>query len=207
VALLNSSEYYEASCPDEFENLTLKVPCALLRSRVPEIDDSCARLGLAHPALAKAVTGLASPLLSPEPPLNNHQEEGVAESILDLLELMLENETGTRDLGASALQRIRTFIHDNLSDHELSPVAVAQANAISVRYLHKLFASAGSTFGRELMEARLERANNLIQSNRHTKATLQQIAFACGFSSQSHFSTAFRLHFGITPRLARKSEI
>jgi AraC-like DNA-binding protein len=207
VALLNSSEYYEASCPDRFENLTLKAPCASLRSRLPGIDDACASFNHVNPAIAKAILGLASPLLDPDAVMNNHQKDGIAETIVDPLELMLDGEPETTEAphhSAATLQRVRDIMRNNLADHELTPGTVAKPAGISVRYLHKLYAGSGTTFGKALLAIRLEKANQLTKSD-HSHATLQQIAFACGFNSQSHFSTAFKAHFGTSPSLARNT--
>lgn len=210
AALLNSAEYYEAACPDGFENLTLKIPCATLRSRIPQIDDLCGKLELAHPAITRSVVGMASPLLSLETPLTPGQEDGLAHSIIDLLTLMLNH--GERldvrpPAAAISLQRVKTYMQNNLSEHELSPAIVAKNCNMSVRYLHKLFAGAETTFGKVLMDMRLEQARRLIHSDRFASTTLQQIAFACGFSNQSHFSTAFKARFGVTPKLAWRREL
>lgn len=43
---------------------------------------------------------------------------------------------------------------------------------------------------------RMQRAAELIEEG---KINITQIAYDCGFNSQSHFSTVFRKHFGITP--------
>ena len=205
AVLLNSSEYYEASCPDGFENVTLKIPCAALRSKVPQIDDLCGKLEPAHPAIAHSIIGMVSPLLSLETPLAPSQEEGLAHSIFDLLGLMLnrdDHDEVRHPTAATSLQRAKTFMENNLSEHELSPAIVAKSCNISVRYLHKLFAGSGTTFGKALLDMRLGEARRLIQSNSFANTTLQQIAFACGFSNQSHFSTAFKARFGVTPKLA-----
>lgn len=158
---------------------------------------------------AKAILGLTSPLLDPDAVMNNHQKDGIAETIVDLLELMLDSEPETTETphhSAATLQRVRDFMRNNLADHELTPGTVAKSAGISVRYLHKLYAGSGITFGKALLAMRLEKANQLTKTD-HCHATLQQIAFACGFNSQSHFSTAFKAHFGISPSLARNKTI
>jgi AraC family transcriptional activator of tynA and feaB len=210
AVLLNSSEYYEASCPDGFENVTLKIPCAALRSKVPQIDDLCGKLEPAHPAIARSIIGMVSPLLSLETPLTASQEAGLAHSIFDLLSLMLnqDDKLGVRyPTAAVSLQRVKTYMQNNLSEHELSPAIVAKSCSISVRYLHKLFAGSETTFGKVLLDMRLGEARRLIQSDRFANTTLQQIAFACGFSNQSHFSTAFKARFGVTPKLAWRHDL
>ncbi|MDY2702707.1 MAG: helix-turn-helix transcriptional regulator, partial [Prevotella sp.] len=43
---------------------------------------------------------------------------------------------------------------------------------------------------------RLEQAARLISEG---KINVTQVAFAVGFNNQSHFSTVFKKHFGMTP--------
>lgn len=65
--------------------------------------------------------------------------------------------------------------------------------------LHK--ASTGQTVSERFREVQMARASELLA----TSMPLAEIALACGFSSQSHFSTAYRRHFGQTPGQARRS--
>jgi AraC family transcriptional regulator len=46
----------------------------------------------------------------------------------------------------------------------------------------------------------MERAKRLLIE---TKMPVAELALVCGFSSQSHFTVAFRKHAGLTPRKYR----
>jgi AraC family transcriptional regulator, positive regulator of tynA and feaB len=209
VVLLNSSEAYEASCPDGFENLTLKIPCLVLREGLPQIDSLCAHTGIANPTLAAAISRVALPLLKPDVPWTPSQAGRLSEHLLDFLHMMIETAPHFAQNGSwrrpmpGMLQKLKMFMLENLGDHELSPGVVAAAQGISIRHLHKLFASVGTTFGQVLMNLRLDEAQRLIKSPAHRGMTLQQIAFDCGFSNQSHFSTCYRARFGVRPRETR----
>ncbi len=52
-----------------------------------------------------------------------------------------------------------------------------------------------------LMKRRVERARAMLVSN---KASLAEVAHACGFASQSHFTAAFRSRVGVTPGAYRR---
>lgn len=84
--------------------------------------------------------------------------------------------------------------------------AVARAAGISQRQLQRLFAiHLGDTPKRYCQKIRLERARSLLQQSR---MNVLDTAIACGFSSSSHFSQAFRLAFGHSPgKVASRSAV
>ncbi|GBQ66893.1 AraC family transcriptional regulator [Ameyamaea chiangmaiensis NBRC 103196] len=91
---------------------------------------------------------------------------------------------------------------DSHIDQKLSVGEVASAAGVSERQLERLFrAHTGSTPAAYLAAARLERARRLL---RQTGMSVTDIGVACGFTSLSHFSTAFRNRFGYAPRLERQ---
>lgn len=97
----------------------------------------------------------------------------------------------------AAIESTVSYIKANLTA-ELSLETLAQRAGFSAIYFHKCFkASVGMTL-REYVEAqRIKHATMLlVQSD----MTLTDIAYECGFSSQSYFSYAFRRKMGMTPR-------
>lgn len=89
------------------------------------------------------------------------------------------------------------YIHDNLSS-ELDLAQLAQRVSFSKVYFHNLFkASTGKTLHGYIEEQRIKKAINLMTA---TEMTLSQIAYECGFSSQSYFCYAFKRNVGQTPR-------
>ncbi len=208
--LLRSSEYYEAACPDGFENVTIKVPASLLSGRVRGIDDLCARPAACDPVIASLLSGMAFTLIHSDAGWSERRTRRLSEIILDLLALMLESaepgqaaERNHKPMMDLQFERICRHVKQNLSNPELSPASVSRALGISVRYLHKLFSRRNTTFGRWLLDARLQDARGLIQSDLGRALTLQAISFSCGFVSQAHFSTQYRARFGETPRATR----
>lgn len=79
----------------------------------------------------------------------------------------------------------------------LSRAAVAARVGLSERQLGRLFAARiGKGYAAVYRDMRLARARELI---RQTGLPQTEIAYACGFSSPSHFSTAYRAWSGISP--------
>ena len=59
-----------------------------------------------------------------------------------------------------------------------------------------------ATFGEFVRRLRFEKARELLMS---TSRPISEIALACGFTDQSHFSRRFRGEFGVTPNSFRGS--
>jgi AraC family transcriptional activator of tynA and feaB len=99
------------------------------------------------------------------------------------------------------LMEIRAFIDSNLNDADLSIGDIARANAVSTRYLHLLFQSAGDTCRRYLSRRRLEAAQRLLTTQ--PAMSITEVALRLGFASPSSFSRAYRSAYGLAPRDAR----
>jgi transcriptional regulator GlxA family with amidase domain len=79
---------------------------------------------------------------------------------------------------------------------------IAQLVGLSRRQLERLFKQyLGSLPSRYYLELRLQRSRQLLIETHHS---IVQVGLMCGFSSGSHFSTAFGTLFGMTPREQRQ---
>ncbi|WP_242521532.1 GlxA family transcriptional regulator [Motiliproteus sp. SC1-56] len=94
-----------------------------------------------------------------------------------------------------------TLMEANIEE-PLSTDDLARHAGVSRRHLERLFKKHLQTVpSRFYLQLRMERARQLLQQS---DRPILQVGLACGFSSASHFSTAYRTHFGITPRAERK---
>lgn len=90
-------------------------------------------------------------------------------------------------------------------EEPLSTDDIAQLAGISRRQLERLFKQyLGSLPSRYYLELRLRRARQLLLDTNHS---IVQVGLMCGFSSGSHFSTAFGALFGNTPREERQRKL
>ncbi len=106
-------------------------------------------------------------------------------------------------IGASQPKLIEavTLMEANIEE-PLSADDLAFLVGVSRRQLERLFKKHLQTVpSKYYLELRMERARQLL---RQSDRPILQIALACGFSSASHFSTAYRNHYGLTPREERK---
>lgn len=98
------------------------------------------------------------------------------------------------------LRRVRAHVDARLWDRTLSPATIAAAQHISVRYLHKLFESQGSTIGRWVQHRRLEEARRELARPGARDVAVGAVARRWGFANATHFSRSFRAAYGVSPR-------
>jgi transcriptional regulator GlxA family with amidase domain len=97
-----------------------------------------------------------------------------------------------------------TLMEANIEE-PLSTDDIANLVGISRRQLERLFKQyLGSLPSRYYLELRLQRARQLLLE---THYSIVQVGLMCGFSSGSHFSTAFGTLFGNTPREERQRKL
>jgi AraC family carnitine catabolism transcriptional activator len=114
-----------------------------------------------------------------------------------------QNPGSIEPLGSTApsiLKRTIKLMEENLED-ALSIPQLCKRVRLSQRQLDRLFAQ----FVRKspvlyYRDIRLDRARSLVTQ---TDMRLSEVAVACGFSSQAHFSRAYRERFGLAPRTDR----
>jgi len=96
------------------------------------------------------------------------------------------------------------FIRENFS-RQITLSNLAERAGYSPNYFHHVFSSVmGKTPQEYLTEERIRNAKRLlVQSDK----SLSEIAYECGFSSQSHFSRQFKKHTFSTPGQYRQQNI
>lgn len=121
--------------------------------------------------------------------------------VLELLSMLLKHQSDAIfKEGAShkgMIEEVVSYIKENPAA-DLSLEALAARASFSPIHFHNCFKRAtGKTLRAFVEEERLRRAVGLLVG---TDKTLAEIAYECGFSSQSYFSYAFRRKMGMTPR-------
>jgi AraC family transcriptional regulator len=105
-------------------------------------------------------------------------------------------------LAAKPLKRVVEHINEHLQD-ELSLLELSRlANLSPHRFATAFRASVGIPPHRYVIERRIDCARDLL---RRCDKPISEIAYAVGFSSQSHLTTNFRRATGVTPRQFRQS--
>jgi AraC-like DNA-binding protein len=94
-------------------------------------------------------------------------------------------------------ERAELFIETRLGDPALCADVVARGLGVSRTVLYGLFKSSGGV-AQYILARRLERLRSALRNLTEARA-VAELAFVCGFSSESHCSRAFRAAFGRPP--------
>ncbi|WP_078856420.1 helix-turn-helix domain-containing protein [Streptomyces sp. NBRC 109706] len=100
----------------------------------------------------------------------------------------------------SLLHRIKSYARARLADPELSPLELARAHRVSLRYLQLLFQEEDTSPALWIRNERLARCWEDLGSPRLAHLTVATIAERWGLRGASHFSRLFREAYGVTPR-------
>lgn len=125
---------------------------------------------------------------------------------LKLAEFGPDTLTEASDLNRTDIDRVREAYHILVTTLEAPPSLVDLSRLVGINRnkLNKGFKGLyGDTAFNVLRNARLSKARSMLK---HTDISLSEIALAVGYNSQANFTTAFRRHYGKTPKTVRREE-
>jgi AraC-like DNA-binding protein len=182
------------------DNQTLVVPRELLATAAPGYEAMFGRpFRFGHPAARLMGTFLGSlmPIVSS---LDVAARDAVADAALDIARAIVatREDPQPRQQTGARLVAVLLYIDANLSNPRLSPATIANANAISLRTLHRLFESTDDSVSAVIRERRLTRCHADLLRSPHESVTA--IAYRWGFRNISFFSRLFRERYGVSAR-------
>jgi len=96
---------------------------------------------------------------------------------------------------------VRVFIQNQLGDQQLSVCRLAEQVGCTADYLSHVFRqTTGENLAAYINRQRMVRAARLL---RESTLAGKEVAWACGFATQSYFIRTFREHFHMTPKAWR----
>lgn len=108
--------------------------------------------------------------------------------------------TEMNNSNTSIIEDIANYIDEHFME-ELSLKHLAMKASLSEFYFSRLFKrETGFTIHEYIIKTRINNAKNMLQLSNFS---LKEIAYRCGFSNESGFSTSFKKHTGVTPGVFR----
>ncbi|MGH7005506.1 MAG: helix-turn-helix domain-containing protein [Alphaproteobacteria bacterium] len=193
-ALLDARRPFAMRFDGAFRQLCLHLPMASLEARGLDPAGIAARRIDRRSAYGAVFLDHMTALFAPGK--GEAASAALAEHLAHLLELAY-GDGAPETLADRHLALLQRFVAVHCADPALAPAAVAAHFRISKRYLHKLFARSGESFGRFLLRCRLDRSHAAILDRRDR--SILEIALASGFQDASHFARTFRRRFGTAP--------
>ncbi|MDU2880030.1 MAG: helix-turn-helix domain-containing protein, partial [Enterobacter sp.] len=100
-------------------------------------------------------------------------------------------------------QHVVALIDDHIQAESLRPEWIAAESGMSVRSLYRMFAEKGLVVAQYIKNRRLDRCAEVLRAAGDDEK-LAGIGYSWGFTDHSHFSTAFKQRFGVSPGEYRK---
>ncbi|MCL2895071.1 helix-turn-helix domain-containing protein [Brenneria tiliae] len=129
---------------------------------------------------------------------NSYLADGLIMSIISQLLIIAGTQLDNPQIALPQwrMKRVKEYVFSRLAD-EISLNDLADAAGLSVRHFSRNFQKeTGETPLRWVMKLRAEKSMDLLKN---PALSLHDIAETCGFSSQSHFTTALKNLTGLTP--------
>ena len=195
---------FEFDFPQGVEALVLEIQRDWLACWLPAPEEATARLLDGHSGWGATLSSALSNVTRTTVNAAGAPSTVQAEQIVSLLALAAANDGPPSSTHKRALlRRVTETLRERCHESDLDPARVAAALGLSRRYVHLLFATAGTTFSQELYGCRLQRAQRLLRDKRFDGLEIAEIAWNCGFNEPSHFTRRFRERFGLTPSAYR----
>lgn len=207
LVLLDNRHPYRVTAAAGTEHICVNLPVEWLRCWMPDPEGAIARPITRDMPWHRTLGALLEDMILLT---GNTAEfnELCAQQIAGALSLAL----GSTGVGKTThtrllLARVKRAIADMFCDPELDAIAVAGALGISPRYLHKVLAREGTTYSRELIRLRLDRARAMLADRRFDQLSVAEIGHRCGFCDPSHFSRRFKSDTGLNPGAYREASL
>lgn len=196
-----------ATRADASNTIALVVPRDALRQ---SLDPSIELHGLVLPA-HRGVGGLLSDylrsLFDRAGSISRADAAAVAQATTNIIAACFHRSPETlararSPLEAMLLERIKLHVTQRLRASDLSPASICRDFQISRSQLYRLFEPLGGVAA-WIQEQRLVQAHADLGDRKQAHHRIYDIAYALGFTSEAHFSRAFKQAFGLSPRDVR----
>lgn len=202
--LVDGHEKYTLTTARGSRNVSFHLPTAWLKQWLAHPEAHVARPVHADSPWGRSLTSTMEAIGDD---IGAERESLCADQIGGALALALLNpdDRPLREHQLRHFHRLRQSLADMAYDNTLDASKVAGMHGISVRYLHSIFSTAGTSYSRELLNIRLERAARMLRLAPFRELSVVEIAWRCAFFDASHLTRHFRQRYGTTPGAFRTS--
>lgn len=203
-AIYDTVRPYDLFFGERFSQVVVQIPRSLLKERLGMTEHITAIPVAVNDPLAQLTRDYLLALGRFDATQDTFTVERVVQQAVDLLAMSLQSKERVDTIVSvprtTLLFRVKQTIELYLGDAEFGLAALSACVGLSTRYINELFSDEGTSFGRYLLARRLQRCAVDMRDARMRHRTINDLAFSWGFNNMSHFSTAFRKHYGTSPR-------
>jgi AraC family transcriptional regulator, positive regulator of tynA and feaB len=204
-ALCDADRPYRLHSDEAFDLACIRIPRQIIASRIGHLQRLSAYNFSERSELAPMVFAYLSHLVDCAPKLSDNAGLRVSQNLTELLVALVSEfaESGQpllTEYRGLALMRVKATVERSLGKPSVTPATIAAELKLSQRYINQLLEAEGTSLSRYMWERRLERCAAQLRNSALRSRSVSQIAMENGFNDLSHFSKAFRNHFGASPR-------
>lgn len=180
-----------------------------LRRVLPEADTMTATAVPCREGAAGLFANFVDQLFACAASLDEHQADQLAHALPHTLSAALATTARQIDGAPSRIraihrQRVMDFLRDNLRNSALDAGTIAESVGLSTRYVYELFEDSGEPLMKRVWSHRLEHCRADLAAPALRARSIGEIAYYWGFNDVAHFSRAFKLRHGVSPREFRR---
>ena len=201
IAIVDGHQPFRIVFAERVSRATAVIPRAMIDGRAPWLRTGRSRKIAANLPFAGLVRRHLLQLTSAPAELSDSEGMLLADSLCNMLALATARDLAPNRMQPELLlEKLLVFCRHNMHDPRLSPSRAASHFGISVRTLHARFQQAGQSFGRWVLQNRLEACSRALRDPYQRGDNVSTIAYRWGFNDLSYFNRTFRARFGMPPR-------
>lgn len=208
-SICSSWEPYTLGSPAASHRLIVLIPMNRIERGI-DLRAATARVFTGTCGVSRLAFGSASWLMEEFHSLTAVRAQDLAESLSRLMNLAIYERTRRQPLEPAQrtlADRIREYVAQHLHDPDLSIDTIARELNVSKRSLHRAVSEVDGSIHNLIWHARLERCQEDLRDPAKSQQSISNIAHSWGFKNSTHFSRAFRTHFGMSAREARRAAL
>jgi len=201
IAIVDGMRPFRIAFMEPVRRASAVIPHAMIDRRAPWLRSGSCRKIAANSPFADLIRRHLSHLAGGKLVLTEAEAPLLADNLCNLLALATARDTTPGRMRPELmLEAVLAYCRQELNNPQLTPARVAAHFGISLRTLHSRFQQSGQSFGRWLLENRLEACGKTLRNPHFRNDSVSEVAYRWGFNDLSHFNRAFRSRYGLPPR-------
>ena len=205
MVLYDTRRPYKVSLKDDFHKYTIRIPSDIMRIHIPNPERYIAIPLGTDSFIGKLLVNLIYSCVDAPYTLDDKTQTVLANSVIAILvtalgSLTKDENTCPSRLSQFQIDRIKHMIDAHLSDATLTVDRLASMLKISASSIHRAFDTEQFTPSEYIWHRRIDACKHALSETALAHLSIAEIAYSWGFSSNAHFSRAFKKNTGMTPR-------
>lgn len=202
ITLIDASRPCSIYWHDKSRQISLLLPRQILEQQCRFQEVSCAhKLSRTLPTVQLSYRLLQESMDNAQ--LSEMESEAALEAMVCLLRPAFQQRESAPPRKERQFQNVLSLIDSHIQSEALRPEWIATESGMSVRSLYRMFADKGLVVAQYIKNRRLDLCAQVLRATGDDEK-LAGIGYSWGFADHSHFSTAFKQRFGVSPGEYRK---